>query len=108
MGDDVQDPARAPATGTTERRRVVSPLSTPAGQGAACRAHEAHPGSLQLLRRERQLSKSADARRGGEAGLVQVLRRRSQQAHLTWERFGELLKRFPLPRPRIVVRIWGT
>ena len=36
------------------------------------------------------------------------LRRRSQQAHLTWERFGELLKRFPLARPRIVVRIWGT
>jgi RNA-directed DNA polymerase len=36
------------------------------------------------------------------------LRRRSQQAHLTWERFGEMLKRFPLPRPRIMVRIWGT
>ncbi len=36
------------------------------------------------------------------------LRRRSQQAHLNWERFAEILKRFPLPRPRIVVRIWGT
>jgi RNA-directed DNA polymerase len=36
------------------------------------------------------------------------LRRRSQQAHLNWEKFGELLKRFPLPRPRIMVRIWGT
>jgi len=36
------------------------------------------------------------------------LRRRSQQAHLNWERFSELLKRFPLPRPRIMVRIWGT
>ena len=36
------------------------------------------------------------------------LRRRSQQAHLNRERFGELLKRFPLPRPRIMVRIWGT
>ena len=35
------------------------------------------------------------------------LRRRSQQAHLTWEGLGELLKRFPLPRPRISVRIWG-
>ena len=35
------------------------------------------------------------------------LRRRSQQAHLNWERFSEMLKRFPLPRPRIVVRIWG-
>lgn len=35
------------------------------------------------------------------------LRRRSQQAHLNWEGFGELLKRFPLPRPRIAVQIWG-
>jgi group II intron reverse transcriptase/maturase len=35
------------------------------------------------------------------------LRRRSQQAHLTWEGFRELLSRLPLPRPRIVVRIWG-
>jgi group II intron reverse transcriptase/maturase len=36
------------------------------------------------------------------------LRRRSQQAHLTWEEFGALLTRLPLPRPRITVRIWGT
>ena len=35
------------------------------------------------------------------------LRRRSQRERLNWERFGELLKRFPLPRPRITVRIWG-
>jgi RNA-directed DNA polymerase len=36
------------------------------------------------------------------------LRRRSQQRHLTWEKFDALLQRFPLPRPRIKVRIWGT
>ncbi len=36
------------------------------------------------------------------------LRRRSQPTHLTWERFGELVRRLPLPRPRITVRIWGT
>lgn len=36
------------------------------------------------------------------------LRRRSQQAHLNWEQFGAMLKRLPLPRPRITVRIWGT
>ena len=35
------------------------------------------------------------------------LRRRSQQRHLTWEKFGALLERFPLPRPQIRVRIWG-
>ena len=36
------------------------------------------------------------------------LRRRSQRTRLTWERFLELLKRFPLPRPSIRVRIWGA
>jgi group II intron reverse transcriptase/maturase len=36
------------------------------------------------------------------------LRRRSQRTHLTWERYQELLQRFPLPAPRIVVQIWGT
>jgi len=35
------------------------------------------------------------------------LRRRSQRSRLTWERYSALLERFPLPRPRISVRIWG-
>jgi len=34
--------------------------------------------------------------------------RRSQRGRLTWERFGALLQRYPLPRPRITVRIWGN
>jgi group II intron reverse transcriptase/maturase len=34
--------------------------------------------------------------------------RRSQRARLTWERFTDLLRRWPLPRPRITVRIWGV
>ncbi len=34
------------------------------------------------------------------------LRRRSQRSRLTWERFNELLKGYPLPRPRICVQIW--
>jgi group II intron reverse transcriptase/maturase len=33
--------------------------------------------------------------------------RRSQRKRLTWERFADLLRDFPLPRPRILVRIWG-
>ena len=36
------------------------------------------------------------------------LRRRSQRTRLTWERFNQLLERFPFPRPRIVVQIWGA
>jgi group II intron reverse transcriptase/maturase len=33
--------------------------------------------------------------------------RRSQRRRLNWERFRRLLERYPLPRPRITVRIWG-
>jgi RNA-directed DNA polymerase len=36
------------------------------------------------------------------------LRRRSQRSRLTWERFSDLLRSYPLPRPRIKVRIWGS
>jgi len=35
------------------------------------------------------------------------LRRRSQRTRLTWAKFLELLKVYPLPRPHIVVRIWS-
>jgi RNA-directed DNA polymerase len=34
------------------------------------------------------------------------LNRRSQRARLTWERFEDLLRDFPLPTPRVVVPIW--
>jgi len=34
--------------------------------------------------------------------------RRSQRKRLTWARFADLLRDFPLPVPRITVRIWGT
>ena len=33
--------------------------------------------------------------------------RRSPRKRLTWERFADLLRDFPLPKPRITVRIWG-
>jgi group II intron reverse transcriptase/maturase len=33
--------------------------------------------------------------------------RRSQRTRLTWERFVDLLRDFPLPRPRITAQIWG-
>jgi group II intron reverse transcriptase/maturase len=36
------------------------------------------------------------------------LRRRSQHGRLTWKRYSALLERFPLPRPRITVQIWGS
>jgi len=36
------------------------------------------------------------------------LNRRSQRARMTWKRFEELLKDFPLPRPTIRVQLWGV
>ena len=35
------------------------------------------------------------------------LNRRSQRSRMTWERFEELLLRFPLPPPAIRVQLWG-
>jgi group II intron reverse transcriptase/maturase len=36
------------------------------------------------------------------------LNRRSQRKRLTWDRFRDFLKTFPLPKPTIRVRIWAT
>jgi hypothetical protein len=36
------------------------------------------------------------------------LRRRSNRHSLNSAQFTELLERYPLPRPRIMVRLWGT
>ena len=36
------------------------------------------------------------------------LNRRSQRSRLTWERFNDLLRDFPLPRPRVYVNLWSS
>jgi RNA-directed DNA polymerase len=36
------------------------------------------------------------------------LGRRSQRGYMTWTRFEELLRRYPLPRPTIRVQLWAT
>ena len=36
------------------------------------------------------------------------LARRSQRGRMPWERFKQILRAHPLPRPRIKVQIWGT
>ena len=46
--------------------------------------------------------------RQAERAWCKWLCRRSQRARLNWARFKDLLKDFPLPCPRVVVRIWGT
>ncbi len=44
----------------------------------------------------------------GRRAWYKWLCRRSQRKRLTWERFADLLRDFPLPEPRITVRIWGA
>ncbi len=44
----------------------------------------------------------------GERAWYKWLCRRSQRKRLTWERSADLLRDFPLPRPRIMVSLWGT
>ena len=39
---------------------------------------------------------------------LKALRRRSNRTRLTWKRYAEMLRRNPLPAPRIRVQIWGT
>src|SRR4029450_1022498 len=70
--DGVQDSASEPETGQAGRLRRVSTPSASAGGGPARRARSTSARPLQVLRRQRQLSESAAARRSDEAGGVQV------------------------------------
>jgi group II intron reverse transcriptase/maturase len=35
------------------------------------------------------------------------LGRRSQRGYMNWKRFAQMLMRYPLPRPRVAVQLWG-
>jgi len=59
MGNVVQDSKRESKTGDTVDLRLESSPSSPVGQGATRSAQQTTAGSLQLLRRERQLSQFA-------------------------------------------------
>jgi RNA-directed DNA polymerase len=45
--------------------------------------------------------------RAAERAWYKWLRRRSNRSRLTWQRFGDLLRAFPLPRPRVKVQLWA-
>jgi len=85
-----------------------------------CRRHRHLPVAVQHAALKRRLVGhfnyfGVNGNYGSLACLVRVtqrlwlkwLRRRSQRSRLTWKRFERLLVRFPLPQPRITVRIWG-
>ena len=72
LGHAVSDTVLAFAASDYCRRRQVSSPSTPAGGRATRRAHETHPGALQLLWREWQRSQFGAAGRRHGAALVHV------------------------------------
>jgi RNA-directed DNA polymerase len=43
-----------------------------------------------------------------QRGWKKWLGRRSQRGYMSWERFAQMLRRHPLPAPRITVQIWST
>ena len=86
-----------------------------------CRRHRHLPVAVQhqALRRRIQGHFNYFAVSGNFRSLLLVLEqarrtwykwlcRRSQRKRLTWERFAALLRDFPLPKPRIMVPIWGS
>lgn len=85
-----------------------------------CRDHRHHPVEAQhaaLTRRLQghinyfgvngNLKKLQTLVDKAERAWFKWLNRRSQRACLTWQRFKSLLRDFPLPKPRVVVTIWG-
>jgi RNA-directed DNA polymerase len=45
--------------------------------------------------------------RAAERTWFRWLRRRSNRTRLNWQRFGDILKAFPLPRPCVKVQLWA-
>ena len=61
------------------------------------------PTSLQeALAPRAESGDHANVMAGGQSQLP------SQRKRLNWERFSDFLRQCPLPRPRIMVQLWGV
>jgi hypothetical protein len=69
---------------------------------AKLRGHYAYYGVTDNLRGIKRFA--AEARKL----LFKWLNRRGKRGCLNWQKFDEMLKRFPLPEPRIKVRMFGS
>jgi group II intron reverse transcriptase/maturase len=79
-------------------------LSIQAQHAALCRRLQGHFNYFGVngnLKRLQQLVGAA------KSSWFKWLRRRGQRRPLTWKRYNELLRWWPLPRPRVTVQIWG-
>jgi len=71
---------------------------------ALCQRLRGHFNSFGVSGNFRSLRRLVEAT---ERAWYKWLCRRSQRVRLTWERFTDVLRWWPLPRPRITVRIWS-
>ena len=101
-------------TRTSRRRRIVRNVTD------WCRRHRQEPIAVQHAALARRLRghfqyfgvngniRSLDkVNHHAARAWYKWLTRRSQRSRLTWDRFRDLLRDFPFPRPRVYVQIWG-
>lgn len=72
---------------------------------ALCRRIQGHFNYFGVNDNTRSLMRVSQA---AEKSWFKWLRRRSDRKRLTWPRYVAILSRHPLPRPRIMVQIWGA
>ena len=79
-------------------------LSIQAQHAALCRRLQGHFNYFGVNGNSKSLQQLVEATK---YAWYKWLRRRSQRSRLTWKRYKDLLRWWPLPRPRIRVQIWG-
>jgi group II intron reverse transcriptase/maturase len=79
-------------------------LSIQAQHAALCRRLQGHFNYFGVNGNSKRLQQLVGA---AKSSWFKWLRRRGQRRPLTWKRYTELLRWWPLPRPRVTVQIWG-
>ena len=80
-------------------------LSIQAQHAALCRRLQGHFNYFGVNGNAKRLQQLVGA---AKSSWFKWLRRRGQRRPLTWKRYTELLRWWPLPRPRVRVQIWGS
>jgi hypothetical protein len=79
-------------------------LSIQAQHAALCRRLQGHFNYFGVNGNSKRLQELVEA---AKSSWFKWLRRRGQRRPLTWKRYEALPRWWPLPRPRVIVQIWG-
>ena len=106
LGAELQYPEGAACEGEGGPQRLLSAPPSPVKEQHAslCRRINGH---INYFGVNGNLANVARLVRAAERIWYRWLRRRSQRTRLNWQRFGDILKAFPLPRPSIRVQLWA-